>query len=143
VAAALGGGVIGAVVMVLAWFVGVALVGAGLGALVVHLIWTQLQGVDPPAAAVITASVMGAVTAMVLQRYVIIVGTAFGGAWTVIVGAAAAIASRASASAAAGSVWILYPLSPAPGQRWLPLAWIALGLVGTTVQLGVTGKKRW
>jgi len=34
------------------------------------------------------------------------------------------------------------PLTPAPGQGWLPFVWIALGLVGTAVQLGVTGKKR-
>jgi hypothetical protein len=39
-------------------------------------------------------------------------------------------------------VWVLYPLAPAPGQRWVPLAWIALGLIGTAVQLGITGTKR-
>jgi len=39
-------------------------------------------------------------------------------------------------------VWILYPLTPAPGQRWVPVAWIALGLLGLGVQLGITGRKR-
>jgi len=39
-------------------------------------------------------------------------------------------------------VWILYPLTPAPGQRWVPFAWIVLGLIGTGVQLGITGRKR-
>jgi len=39
-------------------------------------------------------------------------------------------------------VWILYPTSPSPGTRWIPIAWIALGVFGTAVQLGITGKKR-
>ena len=80
---------------------------------------------------------------MMLQRYVIIVATAFGGAWTMIVGGlAVAGRSRRRARGAAGDVWILYPLTPAPGQRWVPVAWIALGLIGTGVQLGITGRKR-
>ena len=144
VGAALGGGLAGAVILVMAWFVGVALVGAGLGALLSHLVWSQLYTGDPPATAVILVSVAGALTAMVLQRYVIIVGTAFGGAWTVIVGAVALLASQAVESAAAeGAVWVLYPLSPTPGQRWVPAAWVAVGILGTAVQVRVTGKKRW
>jgi hypothetical protein len=141
VAAAIGGGVAGAVILVLAWFVGVALVGAGIGALVTHVVWSQVGSGDPHWMAVVALSVAGAIGAMVLQRYVIIVGTAFGGAWTMLVGAMSALAARAGA--AAGSVWILYPTSPAPGERWVPLAWIGLGLVGAMVQLNVTGKKRW
>ena len=38
-------------------------------------------------------------------------------------------------------VWILYPQST-PGERWAPLAWLVLGLVGVVVQLGLTGGKR-
>ena len=80
---------------------------------------------------------------MFLQRYVIIVATAFGGAWTVIVGALAIAGDRGAARAAsAGDVWILYPTTPAPGQRWVPVAWIVLGLIGTAVQLGITGRKQ-
>ena len=80
---------------------------------------------------------------MLLQRYVIIVATAFGGAWTIIVGGLAVVGrSRRRARGVGGDVWILYPTSPAPGQRWVPIAWIVLGLIGTAVQLGVTGTKR-
>ena len=143
VGAALAGGLAGAVILVMAWFVGVALVGAGLGALLSHLVWSQIYIGDPPATAVILVSVAGALTAMVLQRYVIIVGTSFGGAWTVIVGAVALLASQAvESAAAAGAVWVLYPLSPAPGQRWVPVAWVAVGILGTAVQVRVTGKRR-
>jgi hypothetical protein len=30
-------------------------------------------------------------------------------------------------------------MNPAPGRAWVPYAWIGLGLVGTVVQMFVTG----
>ena len=143
IVAAVVGGFVGALILVFAYFVGIALVGAGLGALVAHLVWNQISRPDPPALLVVGVSIVGAVAAMLLQRYVIIVGTAFGGAWTIIVGVMASLGDRATVRAAAASdAWILYPLSPAPSQRWVPIAWVALGLAGTAVQLGLTGRKR-
>ena len=133
------GGLIGAGVLLAAYFVGVALVGAGIGALLVNLIWTQVEG-DPHPAVVILFSVAGAVVATWLQRYVIILGTAFGGAWTIVVGALAMMGDRtAMTAAAAGDIWVAYPMNPAPGQAWVPYAWIALGTLGTLVQMFVTG----
>ena len=143
VVAALVGGLIGAAILTFAYFVGIALVGAGLGAFVVHVGWSQWAAGDPPAVLVIVVSIAGAVGAMLLQRYVIIVGTAFGGAWTMIVGGLALTGERSAARAlTSADVWILYPLTPAAGQRWIPMAWIALGLMGVAVQLRVTGRKR-
>jgi len=143
VVASLIGGVAGAAILMFAYFVGIALVGAGLGALVAHVTWGYVRSGDPPAIVVILLAIFGSVAAMLLQRYVIIVATAFGGAWTVIVGGLAVSGDRSAARAAsAGEVWILYPLTPSPGQRWVPIAWIALGLIGTGVQLGVTGRRR-
>jgi hypothetical protein len=151
VAAAIIGGLVGAVIFVFAYYVGIALIGAGLGALIAHAGWATWgpasagpnAPADPPAILVIALAVIGAVGAMWLQRYVIIVGTAFGGAWTMIVGAMAIVGSRELArAAAAGKVWILYPLEPGTRRWWLPLAWVALALIGTGVQLGVTGRKR-
>ena len=143
IVAALVGGVCGAALLMFAYFIGIALVGAGLGALVAHVAWSGIRTGDPPAIAVIVLSVMGSIGAMFMQRYVIIVATAFGGAWTVIVGGLAAAGDRGAAKAAsAGDVWILYPTSPAPGQKWVPVAWIILGLIGTGLQLGITGRKR-
>jgi hypothetical protein len=144
IVASLIGGVCGALLLMFAYFVGIALVGAGLGALIAHVAWTSLgKGGDPPAVAVVVLSILGSIGAMFLQRYVIIVATAFGGAWTVIVGGLAISGDRGAAKAAsAGDVWILYPLTPAPGQKWVPVAWIALGLIGTGIQLGITGTKR-
>jgi uncharacterized protein DUF4203 len=141
--AAIVGGIIGALILVLAYFVGVALIGAGLGALVIHVAWRQIATADPPPAAIIVCSILGGIGAMILQRYVIVVGTAFGGAWTIILGTLALMGDRvAERAASAANVWILYPLTPAPGERWVPVAWIALGVLGTAVQLGVTARRK-
>jgi hypothetical protein len=139
VLAALVGGMAGSLLLLAAYFVGVALVGAGLGALLANLIWTQIEG-DPHPFVVVLFSVLGALLATWLQRYVIILGTAFGGAWTIIVGALAVMGDKtAMTAAAAGDIWVAYPMNPAPGQPWVPYAWIALGLLGTVVQMFVTG----
>jgi hypothetical protein len=138
----LGAGAVGALVLILAYFVGVALFGAMLGALAANVIWTQL-GTDPHPLVVIGFSIVGAIGALALQRYVIVLGTAFGGAWTMLVGTLALAGSVGAREAAArGDVWLLYPLDPAPGHAWVPFAWIALGVVGTAVQMGFTAKKR-
>jgi hypothetical protein len=135
------GGFAGAIVLVLAYFVGIALIGAGLGALVAHVGWTYFGTGDPPAALVIVLAIVGAIGAMVLQRYVIIVATAFGGAWTMLLGVVAAL-DRRPPSARTADVWVFYPTTVPPDARWLPIAWIALGVIGTAVQLGVTGRKK-
>jgi hypothetical protein len=137
--AAVVGGLVGAFVLIAAYFVGVALVGAGLGAVIANLVFSAGDR-DPSVFVVILFSVAGAVGATYLQRYFIIVGTAFGGAWTMIVGAMALVGDRAALRAAtSGDVWVAYPLNPAPGQRWVVAVWIVLSLIGAGVQLGITG----
>jgi len=136
------GGLVGAAILIAAYFVGVALIGAGLGAFVANLAFAAGDR-DPHFLVVVFFSIAGAAAAMYLQRYFIIVGTGFGGAWTMIVGAMALVGDRtALAAAAAGDVWVAYPMNPAPGQRWVPIAWLALGAIGTGVQLGITGGEK-
>jgi hypothetical protein len=136
------GGLIGAAILFAAYFVGVALFGAGMGALVANLMFSA-SGKEPHFLVIVFCAVAGSVLSMYLQRYVIILGTAFGGAWTMIVGAMALIGDRAAkAAVAANDVWVLYPLNPAPDRRWLPIAWVVLGLIGTGVQLGWTGGEK-
>ena len=141
VLAAIAGGIVGALVLVFTYFIGIALVGAGLGAAVAHVGWGAMRPGDPPPAAIIVLAVVGAIAAMVLQRYVIIVATAFGGAWTIIVGVLAMSGDQSGRAARVGDIWILYPTTPAPGERWVPVAWILLGLLGTGVQLAITSKR--
>ena len=142
VIAAVVGGLVGAVLLLAAYFVGVALIGAGIGALLVNVIWTRVEG-DPHPAVVILFSVAGAVLATWLQRYVIILGTAFAGAWTLLVGALAFAGDGGALRAAAmGDIWVAYPMTPRPGAGWLPWAWLALGAFGTLVQMRWTGGER-
>jgi len=114
-----------------------AALGGGLGALVSHAAWTQFGSGDPPALLIVGAAVAGAVAAMFLQRYVIVVSTAFGGAWTIIVGLMAILGGRSGKS----DVWILYPTMPSE-SRWTLLAWVALGIAGTAIQLAVTARTK-
>jgi len=142
IAAAVAGGLIGAAILIGAYFVGVALVGAALGAVVANLAFAAGDR-DPHYLAVVFLAIAGAAAASYLQRYFVIVGTGFGGAWTLIVGAMAVIGDRtALAAAASGDVWVAYPMNPAPGQQWVPIAWMALGAIGTGVQLGFTGGEK-
>lgn len=142
IGAALVGGLAGAAILFAAYFVGVALFGAGLGVLVANL-GLSVTGTEPHFLVIVLAAVAGAVASMYVQRYVIIVGTGFGGAWTLMVGAMAALGDPAAmAAAAAGNVWVAYPLDPAPGQVWVPIVWVVLGLAGTAVQLGWTGGEK-
>lgn len=134
------GGLIGALILIVAYFVGVALIGAGIGALLVNLIWAQLGG-EPNPIVLIGFSIAGALAALALQRYVIIFGTAFGGAWTAIVGGFDLMGWGAAVPASAKtSVWLLHPLHPAEGQQWVLFVWIALGIIGAVVQIGFTAK---
>ena len=138
----IGGGIAGALILIVAYFAGVALLGAGIGALAASLIWASL-GREPGAIAVILFAIVGALGALALQRYVIIGATAFGGAWTIIVGALALTGNRIALDAAArNNVWLAYPMNPAPGNYWILLAWIALGVTGVIVQLAITAKGR-
>jgi uncharacterized protein DUF4203 len=134
------GGLAGMALLYAGYYVGVALVGAGLGALVAHLAF-QASGSPPPFLIVLVAAIVGSVGSMFLQKYFIVVGTSFGGSWTLILGVMALIGDKAArAAAAGGNVWVIYPLNPAPGQGWLPYVWVILGIIGTATQLGLTGR---
>ncbi len=132
------GGVIGALILVVAYFVGIALIGAALGAIVVHLIWAQL-GHEPHPVWVIVGTVAGALGALALQRFVIILATAFAGAWTALVGG---LSDASGQMVATPEGWILYPLRPPPGQDWMWLAWIVIGVLGVIVQIATRGKAK-
>jgi hypothetical protein len=140
--AALVGGALGSLLLFFAYFVGIAIAGAGLGALIVHVAWHRYAPLDPPWALVLMFATLGTIVALGLQRYVIIVGTAFSGAWIVIIGALALIGNPTAARAAASEVWVLYPSTFRSGAPWVPIAWIGLGLVGMGVQLAITSRRR-
>jgi uncharacterized protein DUF4203 len=135
------GGLLGALILVVGYFVGVALIGAGIGAGAAMAIWAAL-GREPGIVPVLILSILGALGALALQRYVIIVSTAFGGAQTAIVGGAALFGSRPAAEVAARSVFRVYPLDPLPATKWDLVAWFVLGTIGVVAQMAVTAKGR-
>ncbi len=135
----LAGGLAGAVILLVAYFAGVALLGAGVGAAAAHLIWAALAS-EPTLLIVILFSVAGALVALALQRYVIIVATAFGGAQTALIGAAALIGDPGAGQAVSGGAYRVYPLDPIPNTYWDAWISLALGLAGLIVQLALTAK---
>jgi len=70
------------------------------------------------------------------------VSTAFGGAQTAIVGGAALFGNQIAATAAARSVYRVYPLDPLPATKWDLIGWVVLGTIGVIAQMGVTAKGR-
>ena len=138
-AAAAAGGALGALVLFAGYFVGVALIGAGLGALAVNLAWKPFGG-EPHWAVLLVVAAVGAIAAMKFQRYVIILATAFGGAWTMLRGAETLMAGPGTRAASATSdVWVMYSGYAGPNATWVYVAWVAIALTGTYVQLHTGG----
>jgi len=136
------GGLVGATLMIAAYFVGVGLVGAGLAVLGLNVLW-HLFGGDPPTVVLVVVAVLGALGALSIARFVVIFGTALGGSWTAIIGGLALRGDEeALRAAAAGDVWVVYPLGPAEGSWWVTAAWLALALVGVVVQMSTSKGRR-
>jgi uncharacterized membrane protein YeaQ/YmgE (transglycosylase-associated protein family) len=141
IGAVLVGAVVGALILIFAYFAGVALIGAGIGAMAAHLLWTAFGG-EPGLVAVILLSILGALAALWLERYVIIVATAVAGAQMAIVGGVALFTNQPVTDATTRAVFRVYPLDPLPATEWDFYGWIALGLLGVLVQLGLTAGAR-
>ena len=128
------GGLIGAVLFLAVYFVGVAVAGAGLGVLAVHLVWTQRSD-DPHLLVIILMAIVGVFMALVFQRYVIIIGTSFTGAWLSLV---AVIALLGHINITEAEVWTLDALKGISAEREVLFAWLVLSLLGGFVQLRKT-----
>lgn len=126
----LAGGVAGSLALVLAYFIGVALLGAVFAALAVHAVTAQL-GTEPAAMLVIACTIAGALLALAMQRYVIVFATAFGGAWLLVMGALGLWHREAvTGLGSAAQGWLSYPLRPAPGESWVVIVWLILAVAG-------------
>lgn len=140
IVAAIVGGLVGAALMLAAYFVGVGLIGAGLAALALNSGWQAVRHSDPPTVVLVVVAVLGALLALSVVRYVVVFGTAIGGSWTAIVGALALAAHRAPGRVTATGAWSVYPLEPVPGQWWFYATWLGLALAGALLQLATTTK---
>ena len=142
VAVMAGGGLLGALLAKAAYLAVVAVLGAGLGALVVQAGWLSAAG-DPGLWVVLSVCLAGALVALVLRKYVVIVGTSFGGAWTALVGGLALAGDDSAVAAASGDVQQVYPLAPASTQMEFAVAWYVLGGVALLVQLRTGRRRPW
>jgi len=140
IAAWLVGGLIGAAILFAAYFVGVALIGAGIGAGLAMVLWAAVNR-EPGIWPVIIFAVLGAIGALAVQRHVIIVATAFAGAQTAVVGAVELVGGRNLAAGGRQMVHV-YPLDPLPNTRWDLIAFLILGLVGLVIQLRTSTRKK-
>ena len=133
-------GVAGAAIAMMAYLAGVAVFGAGLGALALNFGWATRDG-EPNAWLVLIACLVGALLSLAGRRYVLIVFTAFFGAWTVVVGALALVGNRAAVSALAGNVEYLPPVSEMRSDLEFMVAWVGLTGLGVFVQV-FDGRRR-
>ena len=131
IAATLAGGLAGAAVALAVYLATVALLGAGAAAFAVHL---AVEG-DPDVRLLVAACVLGALLALIARRYVVIIGTAFAGGWTTLVGGLALSRNEAAMAATAGDVSGLFPLAPLAGHEAFAVGWLVLGLFGSVAQL--------
>jgi hypothetical protein len=140
VMAAAVGGIIGAVLMIAAYFVGVGLIGAALASLAVHVVWRVIGG-DPPTAVLVIMAVLGALGALSVARYVAVIGTALAGSWTMIVGGLALSGRKFdSLPVTSDNIWVVYGAGPLPGNWVVIVSWVLLALAGAVVQMTTTSK---
>jgi len=134
--AGLVGGVVGAILMVAAYFVGVFVVGAclgyvggaaAMGALGLHF--------DP--LFLIVPAVLGGVLALVFQKFMVVVSTAFGGSWGVVAGLGYFLNSAIDPRDPVGTFRLDGGLRTA-----LVVSWVVLGVLGIFSQLKSTGEAK-
>ncbi len=136
----IGAGLVGAVLAVAAYLAGVAVLGAALGVMLLNTAWEP--GIDPNVWLVMVACIVGALLALAVRRYVLIFATAFGGAWTAIVGGLALAGNSAGVAAASGDLQRLPPVGDPRANIEFVLGWAVLGALAMLVQLRDVGRRR-
>ena len=133
------GGAIGAVLMVALYFLGVFVLGALVGGLLGAVAAASL-GLQGESALLVVGvlGLLGGVLAVVFQKLMIIISTAFSGSWSMVSGAAYFLVD-------------LNPLAVAQNPALLQMmgvklyllgaAWLVLGILGVLVQYMVTAPK--
>jgi hypothetical protein len=117
------GGLLGAWLFVALYFVGVFLIGAYLG-VVLSLMAFAVANTEPHLVLVAIAAIVAGVLAVWIQKFMIMLSTAFGGAWLIVQGVMFFFNGAAN--------WTFWPSA---GQAALTLiAWLVLGAIGLIVQ---------
>lgn len=134
IAAAVVGGIVGAVLMSALYYVGVFVVGALAGAMFLGALGASLD-FSMPVLAVIVGAIVTGIVAILLQRAVLIMATAFSGAWVAIMGGTALL--EGSSFTLTNLRWV----PPVWQRSYVPLIiWLVLGIGGAVVQFRTTGE---
>ena len=141
IVATIAGGFAGSVLAVMAYLAGVAVLGAGMGAVLLNLGWSY-RGGEPNVWVVLIACLGGALLALAVRRYILIIATSFGGAWTAIVGGLALAGNSAAVAAATGNVEQLPPVADVQTHLGFVLGWAGLGGLAVLVQMRDMGRRR-
>ena len=141
IVATIAGGFAGSVLAVMAYLAGVAVLGAGMGAVLLNLGWSY-RGGEPNVWVVLIACLGGALLALAVRRYVLIIATSFGGAWTAIVGGLALAGNSAAVATATGNVEQLPPVADVQTNLGFVLGWAGLGGLAVLVQMRDMGRRR-
>jgi hypothetical protein len=128
------GGVVGSVLAVTAYLGGVAVLGAGLGAVALNVVWSYRGGELNVWVVLITCFICALLT-LSIRGYVLIIATSFGGAWTALVGGLALVGNSAAVAAVIGNVEQLPPVADARTHLGFILGWCGLGTLAVLVQM--------
>jgi hypothetical protein len=124
-------GIVGAGLFVALYFAGVFLVGAFLGAVLSMLAFAAADA-EPQVVVVAIAAVIAGVLAVWIQKFMIMLSTAFGGAWIMVQGVAYFVTSPQN--------WGGFLPSVAHAGVVL-IAWLVLGVIGLVVQWNAERRK--
>ena len=141
IVATIAGGVAGSALAVMAYLAGVAVLGAGLGAVALNVAWSY-RGGEPNVWVVLIACLVGALLTLAVRRYVLIIATSFGGAWTALVGGLALAGNSPAVAAVTGNVEQLPPLADVRTHVGFVLGWCGLGALAVLVQMRDMFKRR-
>ena len=130
------GGFIGAAMMVALYYVGVFLIGSLLGGITGVVFYAVAESSPDPAVLLIVAVIAG-IIALIFQKFMIIVSTAFGGSWGVVIGIANFITGAVDLS----NLEQTYGSGDSHLYAII-LCWLALGIVGVIVQYRSEPKKK-
>jgi len=136
------GAIIGAVLMSLLYFVGVFIVGAAAGAVLANAIGVAI-GMDMPTLVVIIVAVVVGIIALILQRVVIILATAFTGSWAAVSGALSLLAGTTVVSPAepVGDATQAGELVAGLPALLVLIIWLVLALAGAITQFAITRER--
>jgi hypothetical protein len=139
--AGLAGGVIGAVLVVVFYFIGIFLLGAWLGSLL-GILLTGGGESTLEIAIILVLALIGGVVALMLQKLMIVISTALSGSWAIVSGALQLVG---------GGLGPVRPFQYHPNLRALRpmgargyvmlLCWVLIGIAGMVVQYRITTEK--